>query len=175
MGRWFESTSAQFFFLLALRCAKMRMTAKGLSPLDPGRETAPSFSYLRYFFPIRAVLFPIRTSLREDANDGQGAFAPGPRCTLTVVEGCGKPARPPALQVRRSRVRANRIIIAGQGSQRGRQLHIKSEVDDISIVHDVLFALRSHLPIFFGFNFASCGNEIVVGNDFRSDVSALEV
>ena len=87
----------------------------------------------------------------------------------------GKPARPPALQVRRSRVRANRIIIAGQGSQRGRQLHIKSEVDDISIVHDVLFAFRSHLPIFFGFNFASCGNEIVVGNDFRSDVSALEV
>ena len=122
----------------------MRMTAKGRLPPGPLSRNSPCFFPIRaVFFPIRTVLFPIRTSLREDANDGQGAFAPGPRptsrpffflfalrcakmrmtakglsgpgprCSFTIVEGCDKPARPPALQVRRSRIRASCIIIAG--------------------------------------------------------------
>ena len=144
------------------------MTAKGLSPPGPrSRNNLEEFysntSPLQ--FPVRAVLVPIRTSLREDANDGQGAFGPWPSVLLhdrrglrqageaagppgtTVAYSCelhnyrgydwrdggfagrryecfdvldvadrDKPARPPALQVRRSRVRANRIIIAGRGS-----------------------------------------------------------
>ena len=54
-------------------------------------------------------------------------------------------------------------------------LDVEPEVHDISILHDVLFAFRSHLAVLLGFNFAACCSIVLVGDYLCADVATLEI
>jgi hypothetical protein len=48
-------------------------------------------------------------------------------------------------------------------------------MDDITVLHNVFFALCTHFAGFSGFYFASRGNVVLVGDDLCPDKAALKV
>src|SRR5215208_4673368 len=55
------------------------------------------------------------------------------------------------------------------------RLGCKTEVDDISVLHDVFLAFQSHLAVVATRGHGAAPGQRIVGDDFGTDVSALNV
>lgn len=85
---------------------------------------------------------------------------------LDASKGTGKAA------VVRTALLCGRCYVPRMGSG---ALDVEPEVHDISILHDVVFAFRSHLAVLLGFNFAACCSIVFVGDYLCADVATLEI
>src|SRR5450432_3910026 len=54
-------------------------------------------------------------------------------------------------------------------------LHVKAELDDVAVSHDVVLALDAHLATRLGLQHRTSGHQVVEGDDLRFDETSLEI